>query len=46
MLGNGASARLMEKVGMRYEGMLRQYVLAQGVVHDMKLYAILREDVP
>jgi [ribosomal protein S5]-alanine N-acetyltransferase len=45
MLGNVASARVMEKVGMRFEGILRQYVLAQGAFHDMKLYAILREDV-
>jgi ribosomal-protein-alanine N-acetyltransferase len=46
MLGNVASARVMEKVGMRYEGLLRQYVLAKGTFHDLKLYAILREDVP
>jgi ribosomal-protein-alanine N-acetyltransferase len=45
MLGNVASARVMEKVGMRYEGILRQYVLAKGAFHDMKLYAILHEDV-
>jgi len=45
MLGNVASARVMEKVGMRCEGILRQYVLAKGAFHDMKLYAILREDV-
>jgi len=36
----------MEKVGMRYEGILRQYVWAKRAFHDMKLYAILREDVP
>jgi len=45
MLGNVASARVMEKVGMCYEGILRQYVWAKGAFHDMKLYAILREDV-
>jgi [ribosomal protein S5]-alanine N-acetyltransferase len=45
LLGNVASARVMEKVGMRFEGILRQYMLAKGAFHDMKLYAILREDV-
>jgi ribosomal-protein-alanine N-acetyltransferase len=44
MLDNVASARVMEKVGMRYEGILRQYVYAKHAFHDMKLYAILRED--
>jgi len=46
MLGNVASAQVMEKVGMHFEGILRQYVWAKGAFHDMKLYAILREDVP
>ena len=45
MLGNGASARVMEKIGMRFEGILRQYVFAKQAFHDLKLYAILREDV-
>jgi len=45
MLGNVASARVMEKVGMRFEGILRQYVSAKQAFRDMKLYAILREDV-
>jgi ribosomal-protein-alanine N-acetyltransferase len=45
MLGNVASARVMEKVGMRFEGILRQYVFAKQAFHDMKLYAILREDI-
>ena len=44
MLGNVASARVMEKVGMRFEGMLRQYVWAKDAFHDLKLYAILRAD--
>src|SRR5262249_5176531 len=45
MLGNVASARVMEKVGMHFEGILRQYVFAKNAFHDMKLYAIVREDV-
>ncbi len=42
MLGNVASAWVMEKVGMHFEGILRQYVYAKHAFHDMKLYAILR----
>src|SRR4029450_1906143 len=34
MLGNVASARVMEKVGMRFEGILRQYVFAKNAFHD------------
>jgi RimJ/RimL family protein N-acetyltransferase len=45
MLGNVGSARVMEKVGMHFEGILRQYVFAKNAFHDMKLYAILREDM-
>jgi ribosomal-protein-alanine N-acetyltransferase len=45
MLGNVASARVMEKVGMHCEGILRHYVFAKQAFHDMKLYAILREDM-
>lgn len=41
---NLSSARVMEKVGMKYEGILRQQMFNKGIFHDMKLYAILRED--
>jgi [ribosomal protein S5]-alanine N-acetyltransferase len=34
----------MEKVGMKYEGILRQQMFSKGRFDDMKLYAILRED--
>jgi ribosomal-protein-alanine N-acetyltransferase len=43
-LPNQASARVMEKVGFSFEGILRQQMLSKGSFHDMKLYAILRED--
>ncbi|MBX6342118.1 MAG: GNAT family N-acetyltransferase, partial [Thermomicrobiaceae bacterium] len=43
---NVASARVMEKVGMRYEGTLRQYLFSKGAFQDMRLYAILREEWP
>ncbi len=42
---NPASGRVMEKAGMRYEGHLRQHAMKNGVYEDLKLYAILRDDV-
>ena len=44
MVENAASSRVMEKAGMRYEGTMRQQILAKGRFRDVKLYAILRED--
>jgi [ribosomal protein S5]-alanine N-acetyltransferase len=41
---NVASARVMEKVGMKYEGLLRQALCAKGKFHDMQVYAIVRDD--
>ena len=41
---NPASGRVMEHVGMRYEGTLRQRLRNKGRYVDVKLYAILRED--
>jgi ribosomal-protein-alanine N-acetyltransferase len=38
---NGASARVMEKAGMSYEGTLRQREFIKGAYRDMKMYAIL-----
>ncbi|HVF11058.1 MAG TPA: GNAT family N-acetyltransferase [Abditibacteriaceae bacterium] len=43
-LPNVASARVLEKAGMRFEGVLRQYLFAHGVYHDYKIYALLREE--
>ena len=42
MVENRASARVMEKVGMTLEGVLRKYVYVRGQFRDMKLYSILR----
>ncbi len=48
---NPASGRVMEKAGMHYEGYLRQHVYKaealgkDGVYEDLKLYAVLRDDV-
>jgi ribosomal-protein-alanine N-acetyltransferase len=41
---NAASARVMEKAGMAYEGTLRQREYIKGTYRDMKLYAILKEE--
>jgi [ribosomal protein S5]-alanine N-acetyltransferase len=41
---NVASARVMEKVGMTYEGTLRESEFIKGAYRDMKLYSILRRE--
>ena len=41
---NLASARVMEKAGMRFEGLARQRNFAKGAFRDLKTYAILRKD--
>jgi RimJ/RimL family protein N-acetyltransferase len=40
---NPASGRVMEKIGMQYEGCLRQHIKKWGVFEDLKIYAILKE---
>ena len=39
-----SSARVMEKTGMTFEGIMRQHMFVKGSYHDFKLYAILRQD--
>ena len=39
---NRASSRVMEKAGMTYEGLLRGYILKDGVYEDLAMYAVLR----
>jgi len=41
---NRASARVMEKAGLRYEGLLRGYVRKDGVFEDVLIYAGVPED--
>ena len=41
---NPASGRVMQKVGMRHEGHLRQHIRKGDRFEDIELYAILRED--
>jgi len=44
MLRNPASGRVLEKVGMKREGLLRQRVRKWGVFEDVVLLALLRQD--
>jgi len=41
---NIASGRVLEKVGMVHEGVVRESLYFDGAYHDMKLFAILRRD--
>ena len=41
---NTGSWRVMEKVGMKFEGILRKHVFAKGRHRDMKMYSILRDE--
>lgn len=39
--GNIGSAKVMERIGMRFEGLLREHLRAKGQWHDSRLYSIL-----
>ena len=41
---NTSSARVMEKVGMRFDGVLREYFFEKGRYIDLKLFSILRSE--
>ena len=41
---NPASGRIMEKIGMTYEGCLRQHVNKWGVFEDLAHYGVLRSE--
>lgn len=42
---NIASARVLEKAGLRREGHFRDHVRVRGAWHDSLLYAVIRSDV-
>jgi len=42
---NLASARVMEKSGMHFEGILRQYSCKNGNYYDVKMYSMIKDDV-
>lgn len=44
-IANIGSARVMEKAGMSFEGILREYMMQHDQLRDMKLYAILGKDL-
>ena len=44
-LDNPASGRVMEKSGMKKEGILRQRIRNKGEYVDVALFAILRSDL-
>ncbi|MGH2404920.1 MAG: GNAT family N-acetyltransferase [bacterium] len=41
---NAASARVMEKAGMTFEGILRHHMFVKGEYVDLKMYSILRDE--
>lgn len=41
---NIASARVMEKVGMTFEGIIRKGIFVKGEHRDLKMYSILKEE--
>lgn len=42
--GNIGSYRVMEKLGLTFEGILRKQLKIKGVYTDQRMYAILKED--
>ncbi len=46
IMGNDASRRVMEKVGMKYEGVRRGAMLIKGAYRDIGTCAVLREEFP
>ena len=44
MVRNPASGRVMQKIGMTYEGCLRRHVCKDGQFEDIACYGILRDD--
>jgi RimJ/RimL family protein N-acetyltransferase len=44
IVGNDASRRVMEKCGMKFEGVARQSMLIKGKYRDIGKYAILKSE--
>jgi len=45
-LENIGSERVMQKLGMTYEGVIREQLFIRGRFESVKLYSILRDEVP
>jgi ribosomal-protein-alanine N-acetyltransferase len=43
---NTDSAHVLEKVGMQYEGVWRQFIFVKGAFRDIRWYSILRQEYP
>lgn len=41
---NIGSQKVLEKVGMKFEGILREQLFIKGAFRDMKIYSILRKE--
>ena len=46
ILSNPASGRVMDKIGMKKEGYLRQHLMKSGLIHDVIAYGILNDEGP
>ncbi|MBR3862967.1 MAG: GNAT family N-acetyltransferase, partial [Clostridia bacterium] len=44
MIGNDASRRVMDKVGMQFEGVQREAMLVKGAYRDIGVCAILSNE--
>jgi len=44
LLDNRAGIRVLEKVGMKQEGVLREYVFQKGAFRDFGVYSMLKRD--
>lgn len=44
LLGNTGSGRVMQKIGMGYEGRLRRHIKKWGSFVDIELYGVLRDE--
>ncbi|HEV7590845.1 MAG TPA: GNAT family N-acetyltransferase [Longimicrobium sp.] len=43
---NPASGRVMQKIGMTWEGKMRKHILKWGVFEDIEIYGILADELP
>jgi RimJ/RimL family protein N-acetyltransferase len=42
---NPASGRVMQKIGMTYEGCMRQHILKWGIFEDIAVYGMVKSDL-
>lgn len=41
---NVGSYRIMQKIGLQYEGTLKEHVCRDGIYHDLEVYGLLQKD--